>query len=259
MGAGIATIIGVGIANSPAKASPMPARTSPPIVQVVNASPGVVPVSGQAPSPPKPTQGPVRYGGTGGQGIFGPFYLEFGIQRVQYSFRVDGTRLPGRDPTRYYFQALLVGSKGSDFTPKTIVMSSKDNLDDFNNIEVPAGNYYLQIFDSEGAWQIDIGPSGSFVPAAPLATSTPNPSAAPTVVTSQLATISQFNNVSVGMTYEQVVSVMGSAGAKTHEFSTSLSVYTTYEWKMSGCTTSAGEGKVEFKDGKVSGSSQYCQ
>lgn len=205
---------------------------------------------------PKPTQGPVRYGGKGGRGLFGPFYLDAGIQRVNFSFKAEDH---GKYETRS-FQASLNGTKESNFVGVIVAFSTsilspeRDNIADFNNIQAPYdGNYWIEIVAAEGDWQIDISKPGDSATAPNAATPTPGASVAP------FPTITQFNAVSVGMTYAQVVEVLGTAGAKTYESSVGDTVYTTYEWKMSGCSDSSAKGTVEFTDGKVKRSYQHCQ
>lgn len=48
--------------------------------------------------------------------------------------------------------------------------------------------------------------------------------------------ITSFNQIKTGMTYQQVVEIFGSEGAKKNEYKIGDNVYSSYEWHPPGAT-----------------------
>jgi hypothetical protein len=90
--------------------------------------------------------------------------------------------------------------------------------------------------------------------AAPTAPPTAKPTAAPTPDTS--LTVTKFNAIQNGMSYEQVKQIMGSAG--TLQVDSSVAGYTgqIYEWKETGFLT-AKVVTVQFQNGAVIQKAQF--
>ena len=72
----------------------------------------------------------------------------------------------------------------------------------------------------------------------------------------ELITMDEFNQIQTGMTYEEVINIIGSGGTLTSDVSIGDEKYHTQIYTWYGNTITGANANVTFQNGKVVGKSQ---